>query len=162
MRSLNTSFFVILKKFKNKIKYQIVDISKTSIEITKSIINFNVKQDLDINYKLQDILKSDFNKKFDFIEMGEVLEHVDHPGDLLKKINKILSENGRLFLSTCVDCPTIDHVYHFKSISDIENMIKSAGFKIKNSSILPVEELPMEEIIKRKITINYCAMLTKN
>ena len=151
-----------IKRFKNKIKYQIVDISKTSIEITKSIINFNVKQDLDINYKLQDILKSDFNKKFDFIEMGEVLEHVDHPGDLLKKINKILSENGRLFLSTCVDCPTIDHVYHFKSISDIENMIKSAGFKIKNSSILPVEELPMEEIIKRKITINYCAMLTKN
>ena len=83
--------------------------------------------------------------------MGEVLEHVDAPGNLLKKINKILTENGRLFLSTCVDCPTIDHVYHFKSIAEIEDMIKSAGFQIKNSLILPVEDLPMKEIIKRKI-----------
>ena len=80
----------------------------------------------------------------------------------LKKINKILTENGRLFLSTCVDCPTIDHVYHFKSISEIEDMIKSAGFQIKKSLVLPVEDLPMKEIIKRKITINYCAMLSKN
>ena len=151
-----------IKRFENKINYQIIDISKTSIEITKSIINFNVKHELEIDYKLQDVLKSDFDKKFDFIEMGEVLEHVDAPGNLLKKINKILTENGRLFLSTCVDCPTIDHVYHFKSISEIEDMIKSAGFQIKNSLVLPVEDLPMKEIIKRKITINYCAMLSKS
>jgi len=41
-------------------------------------------------------------------------------------------------------------------------MIKSAGFQIKNSLVLPVEDLPMKEIIKRKITINYCAMLSKS
>mgnify|MGYP001355123104 CR=1 FL=1 len=151
-----------IKRFKDSINYEIVDISKTSIEITKSIIKFNVKNKLNIDYKLQDILKYNFDKKFDFIEMGEVLEHVDTPGKLLKKINQILSVKGKLFLSTCVDCPTIDHVYHFKSINEIENMIISAGFKIENKEILPVEDLPMDEIIKRKITINYCALLSKN
>ena len=101
------------------------------------------------------------NKKFDFIEMGEVLEHVDTPGLLLQSIRNILSENGKLFMSTCVDCPTIDHVYHFKSVKDIEEMISKAGLKIDNKQILPVEDLPMDEIIKRKITINYCALLSK-
>ena len=93
--------------------------------------------------------------------MGEVLEHVDTPGLLLKSINQILADNGKLFMSTCVDCPTIDHVYHFKSVKDIEDMLIAAGFKIDNKLILPVEDLPMKEIVKRKITINYCALLSK-
>ena len=153
--------FEAIKRFKDKTNFEIVDISKTSIEITKSIINYLVHDKININYKLQDILKYKFDKKFDFIEMGEVLEHVDTPGVLLQSIYKILSKNGKLFMSTCVDCPTIDHVYHFKSVKDIEEMIEKAGFKIDSKQILPVEDLPMNEIIKRKITINYCALLSK-
>ncbi len=153
--------FEAIKRFKDKTNFEIVDISKTSIEITKSIINYLVNDKININYKLQDILKYKFDKKFDFIEMGEVLEHVDTPGILLQSIYKILSKNGKLFMSTCVDCPTIDHVYHFKSVKDIEEMIEKAGFKIDSKQILPVEDLPMNEIIKRKITINYCALLSK-
>ena len=93
--------------------------------------------------------------------MGEVLEHVNRPDLLLKKTHDLISSNGEMFLSTCVDCPTIDHVYHFKSVKEIEDMIKNSGFKIIDSSILPVEDKPMEEIIKNKITINYCALLKK-
>ena len=69
--------FEAIKRFKDKTNFEIVDISKTSIEITKSIINYLVKDKININYNLKDILKYKFNKKFDFIEMGEVLEHVD-------------------------------------------------------------------------------------
>ena len=150
-----------IKRFQNQTNFEIVDISKTSIDITKSIIDFLVKEKIKINYKLQDVLKYKVDKKFDFIEMGEVLEHVDTPGLLLKSINQILADNGKLFMSTCVDCPTIDHVYHFKSVKDIEDMLIAAGFKIDNKLILPVEDLPMKEIVKRKITINYCALLSK-
>mgnify|MGYP001239683187 FL=1 len=150
-----------INRFEDKINYEIVDISKTSIDITKSIIDFNVKKKLNIQYKLQDVLKYETKKKFDFIEMGEVLEHVDLPGKLLKKIKNLLEDDGKIFLSTCVDCPTIDHVYHFKSVKEIEDLIKSSGLTIKNRLVLPVEDLPMKEIIKRKITINYCALLSK-
>ncbi len=150
-----------INRFEDKINYEIVDISKTSIDITKSIIDFNVKKKLNIQYKLQDVLKYETKKKFDFIEMGEVLEHVDLPGKLLKKIKNLLEDDGKIFLSTCVDCPTIDHVYHFKSVKEIEDLIRSSGLNIKNRMVLPVEDLPMTEIIKRKITINYCALLSK-
>ena len=40
-------------------------------------------------------------------------------------------------------------------------MIKSCGFRIVDSRILPVEEKPMKEIIKKKITSNYCAHIKK-
>ena len=152
----------VIKKFNKSANFEIVDISKTSIEITKSIINFLVKDKIKINYLLSDIFKIDFKKKFEFITMGEVLEHVDRPDLLLKKTHNLISENGKMFLSTCVDCPSIDHVYHFKSIKEIEDMINSCGFKIIENLILPVEDKPMNEIIKNKITINYCALLKKN
>ena len=150
-----------IQKIKNNPDFEIVDISKTSINITKSIINFLIKEKIKINYTLRDIFKVDFRKKFDFITMGEVLEHVNNPDKLLEKVYNLLSQNGKVFLSTCVDCPTIDHVYHFKSIKEIEEIIKKAGFNINDSLILPVENMPLEEIIKKKITINYCALLSK-
>jgi len=150
-----------IKKFKKSANFEIVDISKTSIHISKSLINFLVNEKLKINYSLNDIYKVNFKKKFEFITMGEILEHVDKPFPLLKKINGLISETGEMFMSTCVDCPWIDHVYHFKSVKEIEDMVGDSGFKIIDKLILPVEDKPMEEIIKNKITINYCALLQK-
>ena len=40
-------------------------------------------------------------------------------------------------------------------------MIKDSGFAIIDKLILPVEDKPMKEIIKNKITINYCAYIKK-
>ena len=94
--------------------------------------------------------------------MGEVLEHVTDPQKLLIKLRNLIADNGKAYISTCVDCPSIDHVYHFKSIKEIETMIKDSGFVIIDKLILPVEDKPMKEIIKNKITINYCAYIKKN
>ena len=149
-----------LRNLKQDTKFEIVDISNTSIKITKSIIDFLVKKEKKINYTTQNIFDFESSNKFDFITIGEVLEHVTKPQEILKKIKKLMNKNGTVYLSTCVDCPSIDHVYHFKSIGDIEKMIKKSGFKILDRRILPVEDKPMKEIIKKKITINYCAHLS--
>ena len=93
--------------------------------------------------------------------MGEVLEHVADPSKLLIKLKDLITNNGTIYISTCVDCPSIDHVYHFKSVKEIENMINDSGFEILDKLILPVEDKPMTEIIKNKITINFCAHIKK-
>ena len=97
-----------------------------------------------------------------FITMGEVLEHVNFPQKLLLKLKSLLSKSGYAFISTCVNCPTIDHVYHYRSVSEIQEMVQEAGLIINNEKILPVENLPIEEIIARKITINYSAIISNN
>ena len=40
-------------------------------------------------------------------------------------------------------------------------MLNNNGLIIKNELVLPVEDLPMDEIIKKKITINYCAIVKR-
>lgn len=153
-------FTYAIQHLKNCKNFTAVDISPISIDITKSIINFVYKNVNDkVTYHNIDMLELELEKKYDFISMGEVLEHVNYPDTLLKKLNSLLTPNGKAFVSTCVDCPAIDHVYHFTSIEQIRELLRDCNFKIIEEKILPVENLPMEEIIARRITINYCAII---
>ena len=138
-----------------------VDISPISVAITKSIIEFFRKKQFLIDFCTQDILEFSSTKRYDFITMGEVLEHVTYPEKLLCKLHGLISDRGRVFISTCVNAPAIDHVYHFKHINEIISMVNECGFTIESSLILPVENLPMEVIVDQKIAINYCAILTR-
>ena len=146
----------------NDINIVAVDISLTAIEIVQSIMKYFFKErTLKITYHNIDMLDLRLSDKYDFITMGEVLEHVNYPDRLLNKLKELLASDGKAFISTCVNCPTIDHVYHFKSVDEIKDMLNGCGLLIKDERILPVENLSMEEIIKRKITINYCAIVSR-
>jgi len=147
-----------MQRLKNAERISAVDISKVSIELAKSImIYFHGDDSLKIEYHNVDMLDIALSERYDFITMGEVLEHVNHPEKLLCKLKDLLTAKGTAFISTCVDAPSIDHVYHFTSVGQIRDMFNECGLIIRDERILPVEDLPMEEIIKRKITINYCA-----
>ena len=150
-----------IQSLDNKVKFTAVDISQTSIEITQSIINHFFNDTVKIEYIIKDMLQLDIHNKYDFITMGEVLEHVNKPEKLLNKFEYLLTDTGKGFISTCVDCPTIDHVYHFKSVEEIRQMIADSKLSICSEKVLPVEDLPMEEIIEKKITINYCAIVRR-
>lgn len=142
-------------------KICVVDISQTSMDMTKSLLNYFHPNLNNVEFRNCDILNFNSDVKFDFITMGEVLEHVNFPEKLLKKLFLLLKNDGCVFISTCVNCPAIDHVYHFKSINEIQNLIHLCNFEIEQDLILPVENLSMDEVIKQKITINYCAILKK-
>jgi len=143
-----------------KVDMTAIDISPISLDISKSIIEhfFSSKH---INFINKDILDLDLDSGYDFIVMGEVLEHVEKPQLLLNKITKLLSNDGRAFLSTCVNCPAIDHVYHFHTIDEIRDMFLNCGLSILSEKVLPVENLPMVEIVEKKITINYSAIVER-
>jgi SAM-dependent methyltransferase len=150
-----------IKSLKSNTQFNAVDISMTSIDFTRSVIRSAKIDTKGVIFKTIDFLKLKTEKKYDFITMGEVLEHTDQPTKTLIKLRDLLSPNGQAFISTCVNCPAPDHVYHFRAISEIKEMIIKCGLTIKNDLILPVENLPMEKIIEKKITINYCAILYK-
>ncbi len=137
-----------------------IDISPISLDVSKSIIEY-FYPNKNIKFINEDMLKLDLDSNCDFIVMGEVIEHVETPELLLKKISKLLSQNGKAFLSTCVNCPAIDHVYHFHTVDEIRDMFKRCGLKIVSEKVLPVENLPMCEIEDKKITINYSAIVQR-
>lgn len=137
-----------------------IDISPISLEVSKSIIEY-FYPNKNIKFINEDMLKLDLDSNCDFIVMGEVIEYVETPELLLKKISKLLSQNGKAFLSTCVNCPAIDHVYHFHTVEEIREMFGKCGLEIISEKVLPVEDLPMCEIEHKKITINYSAIVKR-
>lgn len=50
--------------------------------------------------------KKIYERTYDYIFFGDILEHVKDPSDVLKKSQKLLKKNGKIFIST----PNIAHV----------------------------------------------------
>jgi 2-polyprenyl-3-methyl-5-hydroxy-6-metoxy-1,4-benzoquinol methylase len=138
----------------DRARYDLVDISKSSIEIAKKMIS-----DDKVNYILLDVFKYFPEHKYDFITMGEVLEHVEDPVGLLKKLHSLLSGDGKLFITTPTNAPAIDHIYLFKNADDIRNVISDAGFDIENEQCIYSEDMPKEKAEKFKISMMYAAII---
>ena len=140
----------------NQTNYDLADISPSSLELSKKMISNNK-----VNYHLTDIFEYFPEKKYDFITMGEVLEHVEDPIKLLQKLHALLDDNGKAFITTPTNAPTIDHIYLFKNVEDIRKVIEAAGFKIDEEKCVYSEDLPKELLEKYKISMMYIGVLSK-
>lgn len=138
-------------------KFEAIDISPISKNISETIVKHFTRtvkckfQILDVNH-----LESG---KYDYIVMCEVLEHLDDPVSILIKLKSLLSEQGRLFITTCANCPAVDHVYQYHNVEHIRTEIREAGFKIVSELPLPVGDFPESQWAEQNIEVNYAAML---
>ncbi len=149
----------MLSQFRS-IKATIVDISETSIRTAKEILETFQVDHSPINFIHGDYLKTSLDESgFDFIIMGEVLEHVNDAPAFMNRTKALLSPHGAIYLSTAANSPALDHVYHFHSADEIRNLIRNAGFKIVSDLALAAEDIPPELWQEELVTINYCALL---
>ncbi|MCP4650699.1 MAG: class I SAM-dependent methyltransferase [PVC group bacterium] len=140
----------------------VIDISSTSLDITRGIIKTLKLECL----KKVNFIKADVNlyqplSQYDFIMMGEVLEHVDDPLKMLKNVYRLLAAEGSFYLTTCANAPAMDHVYLFNNVDEIRMLIKEAGFLISKELVVPSECKNWKEIESQKIDISYAALLAK-
>ena len=79
--------------------YSACDVSKTSVEGTNRFLNYrNLAEKCTVQEK--NFFEYTSDEKFDCIVMGEVLEHVEEPMQMLRKINDLLEESGKAFITT--------------------------------------------------------------
>ncbi|MDI9256923.1 class I SAM-dependent methyltransferase [Flavobacterium sedimenticola] len=143
-----------LSVFDEKTPFTVVDISQTSIDLARKF-NTNNK----VAFVVKDIFDFGDSDTFDFICMGEVLEHVEEPLKLLQKLRKMLTSGGTLFLTTPTNAPAIDHLYLFNNVQEIRDLITEAGFSIESEMEFPSEQASPEKIEKYKIAVLYGAFL---
>jgi 2-polyprenyl-3-methyl-5-hydroxy-6-metoxy-1,4-benzoquinol methylase len=137
----------------------VIDISETSLNLAREMLTtFQVDLSSD-RFILGDYLRMQFTGKFDFIIMGEVLEHVNDAPNFMRRTHQLLQPGGTVFLSTCVNCPAVDHVYHFHTVEEIRALVREAGFSIVQELALPAEAVPEDRWLDELVTINYCAIL---
>jgi 2-polyprenyl-3-methyl-5-hydroxy-6-metoxy-1,4-benzoquinol methylase len=141
--------FLVKKEFQDYKKIDIIDISDTSLDMTKRIIGYDGEK---VKYFKQDVFDYDDNNKYDFIVLGEVIEHLDKPKDILIKLSKLLNPGGLLWVTTPTNSPALDHVYLFKSREEVFELIEDSGLMIVESCHFFAEDLDEKTALKFKIT----------
>ena len=108
-----------------------IDISSAAIKYAKK--KYNHKK---IKYMTGDLEKLNLSNlgSFDIITCFEVLEHLHKPEIVLKKIRKLISPKGYLFLSlpNGKNAPE-NNPHHIKNYTqkDIKNLLHKSGFRIE-------------------------------
>ena len=126
--------FELKRKIKN-LKMNLLEKDKNLINfLNKNFKNENIKSD--INYFTKN---KSYNKFFDFISINKVLEHLENPEIILKKVKKLLSNNGVLYIEVPDEKASIvgglreeffiEHL-HVYSLKSLKNTLKKIKFKI--------------------------------
>ena len=134
--------------------YQVVDISPTSLKMAKELIGSPK-----VDFKLQDVYEYEDSEGFDQLVLGEVLEHVETPSELLLALAKLARPESRLFMTTPINAPAIDHISLFKSPKHLREVITEGGWTVEHELVLPTEDLPLEIVLEKKIPIMYASQL---
>ena len=137
-------------------QFEMVDISQSSLDLAQGILNTDK-----INFYLKNIFDFDATQKYDFITMGEVLEHVEQPLELLQKAGELLNPNGVFYITTPINAPMIDHIYLFNNADEIRSIIRSANFEIIEEKIVISEKITPEKAARQKVPVMFAAFLKK-
>jgi SAM-dependent methyltransferase len=137
-------------------EFDLVDISPHSMELARGMT-----PGLRIDYHLMNIFDFPSGTEYDFITMGEVLEHVERPLELLGKVRSLLAPAGRLYITTPANAPTLDHIYLFHDEEEIRRMLRAGGFEIEREVLRYSEDTPVEQAKADKIALMYGAFVRK-
>jgi len=140
-----------------------IDISATSVAQTRAILDYFVpEQSSDCTLMVSDFFDADVAaNSCDAVVMGEVLEHVENPGDFLAKIREVAKDDAYIFVTTCVNAPQIDHIYLFRTLDEVSKLFASQGLKIISACPIPYEGKTLEECAEQQLPINVAYVLGK-
>lgn len=149
-----------LRRFPS-LEVEVCEISAASIAMCRRILAALGVRIADVQFTQNDFFAFSSDRKFDFITVGEVLEHVRDPVGFLNRVHDFLAPNGVVYLSTCVNCPAVDHVYHFHTVDEIRAVVAEARFTVAEERVLPAEDVPCSQWAEQLITVNYGAALRR-
>lgn len=150
--------YTIAKYFSYK-KFLSVDISSYSVAYTKDLLRYTNLETHNLSVEVRDVYTMKDQNAYDFISCGELLEHLECPEDLLSQFLCMLKDDGILFLTTAIWAANIDHIYLFRNVKEVREMIERF-FSIKSELILPVSLEDFQEDM-HEVPINYACILQK-
>jgi hypothetical protein len=146
----------VFRHFKSNINFTMVDVSETSIGIHKNFVKGHK-----VNYVHEDVMKYFTDEKFDFIIMGEVLEHVEEPLELMKKLHSLGSDNVTAFITVPCNSPMIDHIYLFRNPAEIVALFNKAGWEVALEIVVSSENKKNVMVDDPKVPVKHAAFLKK-
>ena len=125
---------------------------------------------LDLKDKIQLRIENywfDGDKKYDFITMIELLEHVSDPASYLNGAHNVLKPGGRAYLTFAVRMPQVDHLYQIDTIEQCKSLVSDCKFKILEDYCTIANHMPFDEDRRwlladdPKFAVTYCCVVEK-
>jgi 2-polyprenyl-3-methyl-5-hydroxy-6-metoxy-1,4-benzoquinol methylase len=134
--------------------FDLVDISASSIDLARAMCPPGR-----VHFHLCDIFDFPGESQYDFVTMGEVIEHVEDPLSLLVRVRNLLKPGGSAYITTPANAPMVDHIYLFHNEREIRDLLQQAGFVIEHERMRFAEDIPEEKARKRKLPLMYAAFV---
>lgn len=115
-----------------------LDVSPASIALTTAIVKaYGIHQ---AQYK---ITEGDARKQlpfetaaYSYSVCGELLEHIENPGDLMAELRRCTRKGGVGWMTTVIAASARDHIYLFKNNDEILDMLKKAGWTVEKQLVV--------------------------
>ena len=137
--------------------YTAVDISMTAAQLTQSFIKFALRDKQDMLNKVtvehKDFFDFTSEEKFDGIVISEVLEHVENPKDFLVQVRKLSKKDTFIYLSTAINSPFPDHLYHFRNKEEVYSLFEETGLQVVDEVSSTIDGISLEKAINKKYDI---------
>lgn len=134
--------------------FTLVDISPSSLELARGMTT-----GLPVDFVQANIFDYAPSERFNFVALGEVIEHVEQPRALLQRVRDLLTPGGTLFVTTPANAPTIDHIYLFNSVEEIRAVLVESGFQIIHERVVYAESATPENARKLKLPVMFAAFV---
>jgi len=144
-----------------RVNYEGIDISQFAIDFCKTFAAPDLDARSSVDFQLASIT-GDYRPpaaKLDGIIMGEVLEHIETPGQVLEDLRELADGQTKMFITTVVFAANIDHIFMFEKVNDIRKLVMASGWRIENDWPLPIYPTDTPDMVKRPM--NYGALLSK-
>lgn len=116
------------------------DLSPHSVAYTQNVLRVN-----GIDPSRYDVRQSNAQKgldtdvpHFDRIVIAEVIEHVADPLSILQSLSNRSHKETLLFITTVVNIEAPDHIYLFRTLQEVRDLLSEAGMKVVDELDLPL------------------------
>jgi len=135
-------------------RVDVVDISPSSMELARAMLD-----GLPVSFYLTDIFDFAPEGVYDFITMGEVLEHLEDPLAMLKRVRELLAPKGHAYITTPANSAMIDHIYLFNNANEIRETLAAGGFRIEKEASMYAKSMPAAQAEALKVALMYAAFV---
>lgn len=97
----------------------------------------------------------------DIFTMFEVLEHVPNPDEMLEHIKQVTTDDAAIFLSTPVNEPAPGHIYLFRSVQEVLDMMEKHGFFVESKLYATAGGIQLEIAEEKELPITVALRLKK-
>jgi len=130
------------------------DLSEASLDATRAALG-RLGVDREVALVKRNLFdRADASQLFDSIVLSEVCEHLEDPKSALEHIRDHLAPGGRLFVNVPVNSPAPDHIYLLRSPEEAVELVKSAGYRVTDTSFFPMTGYSETRARRLKATIS--------